>query len=256
MNDITSDQRTPPKKSRKPIFLGCGLAIMGALLITVILIAIGSYLLVTGAADCYEKEQSSSTSTTSARRHSPPLTTEDSPLSTTETSATPTTVEEESEIRTEQVRVLRIVDGDTIAVEADANRGLPGTDNDPSEHIVRILGIDTPELNARDQEPAECGAEEATAHLGELLTVQDAVLLTFDPGTDETDRFGRSLAYVVTHDDRDIGFTMVTDGYAGAWYPPSEPTPTNYPAYAEAERKATAEGAGAHGKCEGTLGRD
>lgn len=256
MNDIATDQQTPPKKSRKQVFLGCGLVVMIALLITVILIAIGSYLLVRGAADRYEKEQSSSASTTSAKRHSPPSTTEGSPRPTTEVSTPPTTIEEEPQIRTEQVRVLRIVDGDTIAVEADDARGLPGTDNDPSEHIVRILGIDTPELNARDQEPAECGAEEATAHLGELLTIQDAVLLTFDPVTDKTDRFGRSLAYVMAPDDRDIGFTMVTDGYAGAWYPPSEPTPTNYPAYAEAERKATAEGAGAHGKCEGTLGRD
>jgi micrococcal nuclease len=76
------------------------------------------------------------------------------------------------------VRVVRVVDGDTIVIE--------------SGERVRYIGIDTPEL-MREGREAEPLAEEARA-LNSRLVEGKWVRLEFDQ--EHRDRFGRILAYV------------------------------------------------------------
>ena len=84
----------------------------------------------------------------------------------------------------ERVVVRHVVDGDTIAVErADGERV-----------SVRLIGIDTPESVA-PQEERNC--EEgvlASEHMKSLVNAGDTLWLQFD--TSGEDRYGRLLAYV------------------------------------------------------------
>lgn len=153
-----------------------------------------------------------------------------------------------------QTKLLRIIDGDTIAV-APVEGVLPGTNAAGDEHSVRMLGIDTPEMNFHDPADPECGAEEATEHLEELLPVDHDVILTFDEKADHTDRYDRSLAYVANLGLDDINLAMVADGYAEPWYPKSAPEPTRVPEYTKAAEKAEADNLGSYAECS-DIGRD
>jgi len=150
------------------------------------------------------------------------------------------------------VTFIRVVDGDTIAVApTDA---LPATNDSGTEHVVRLLGIDTPEMNKMSEEAPECGAEAATAQLEALVGQNSSLSLVFDAQADQTDRYGRSLAYVQLPDGTDLALNMAAGGFAEAWYPSGEPEPERFGSYAAAEDSAAASGAGSHATCD-TIGR-
>lgn len=148
--------------------------------------------------------------------------------------------------------VVRVVDGDTIAVHPDA--AFPATNESGTEHVIRLLSIDTPEMNKMGDAPAECGAQAALDYLAGLLGAGDEVAVIFDSRADQTDRYGRSLAYVQLADGTDVALSMVRDGFAAAWYPQGEPEPERYPAYVEAQQAAASSNAGAHASCD-SIGR-
>jgi micrococcal nuclease len=80
--------------------------------------------------------------------------------------------------------VARTVDGDTLELADQVG----GTDR------VRLIGVDAPELQGEDGRPEPC-AEEAAAFTADALEGQDVLLV---PGEEETDDYGRLLAYVWT----------------------------------------------------------
>ena len=148
--------------------------------------------------------------------------------------------------------LIRVVDGDTITVVPDAN--FPATSDSGSEHTIRMLGIDTPEMNKMSDKNPECGATEAGNYLGDLLTANAGnvqILVIFDARADHTDRFGRSLAYIELNDatHTDVNLTMVADGFAEAWYPKGEPEPERFSSYRDAQEGAVAANAGQHAFC-------
>lgn len=155
---------------------------------------------------------------------------------------------------TEVIEIIRVVDGDTIAVVPTDQ--LPATNERGTEHYVRVLGIDAPEMNKMGDAPEECGAQDATDHLVTLLNDQQSVSLVFDTISDHTDRFGRSLAYVETTGGQpvDVGHEQIRAGFAEAWYPQSEPEPGRYAGYLAAQEEAAAARLGAFGAC-GSVGR-
>ncbi len=79
------------------------------------------------------------------------------------------------------VRVVRVVDGDTIEVRLD------GRDED-----VRLIGVDTPETVKPDT-PVQCFGERASHFTKRRLTGK-RVRLVF--GVERRDVYGRLLAYV------------------------------------------------------------
>jgi micrococcal nuclease len=83
-------------------------------------------------------------------------------------------------------RVVKIADGDTITVRT----------GDGQRRKVRLLAIDTPESYATRYGYTECGGEEAKEAMRRLVAASPRVKLTTDPSQDETDRYGRLLAYV------------------------------------------------------------
>lgn len=117
--------------------------------------------------------------------------------------------------RAVDVTVIHVVDGDTIDVR------LP----DGSEDTVRLVGIDTPEVNV-ENEPAEyegvpdteAGARclrRAGHSASEYLTgrLGSNVTLAFDPRTDRRGGYDRLLAYVYQNRSN-LNHELVAAGHA------------------------------------------
>ncbi|HYZ92939.1 MAG TPA: thermonuclease family protein [Actinomycetota bacterium] len=90
-----------------------------------------------------------------------------------------------------QVRVVRVVDGDTLVLDGVGR--------------ARLIGIDTPEVHGKSQ----CLGREASAHTERLLG--DRALVAFD--VDPVDRYGRALVYVWSK-GAFLNATLVADGFA------------------------------------------
>ena len=136
---------------------------------------------------------------------------------------------------TEDGRVTRVVDGDTLKVHV-AGR----------EETVRVLGIDTPELH-KPGTPVECGAR-AAARAMERFAAGRRVELVTDPSQDERDRYGRLLAYVDGR--RDLGEAMVRSGWAEVYVFEDEPF-ARLDRYRAAARAARSAGRGVQSACGG-----
>ena len=115
-----------------------------------------------------------------------------------------------------EVRVLDVVDGDTVNVQ------LP----DGSEDTVRLVGIDTPEVHT-ETAPSEfegvpdttagraclrAAGEDASASLDSRVEGEPVTLLV-DPNTDRRGGYGRLLAYV-SHDGQNVNYALVEAGHA------------------------------------------
>lgn len=108
-------------------------------------------------------------------------------------------------IPTPTAEVLRVVDGDTIAVRDD-NRG---------RLKVRIIGLDSPEVH-RPGMSVGCFGPEASEYADKMLTGQRVALVS-DPDGDQTDRYGRTLAEVFLSDGRNFAVESVRTGHAKAY---------------------------------------
>ena len=97
--------------------------------------------------------------------------------------------------------VLKVVDGDTIHVDANGKR-----------LKIRMIGLDTPET-VDPRKPVQCFGLEASAQAKTILGGQSVYLET-DPSQDTVDRFGRTLAYVWTESGRLFNLDMITDEFA------------------------------------------
>lgn len=101
--------------------------------------------------------------------------------------------------------VLKVVDGDTIDIRDD-NRG---------RLRIRVLGIDTPETK-KPGYSVGCWGPEATQFAKDTLVGQ-RVALVLDPTQDRTDRYGRTLAYLVKGDGWDYSVEAARAGAALAY---------------------------------------
>jgi endonuclease YncB( thermonuclease family) len=93
-----------------------------------------------------------------------------------------------------QVRVERVVDGDTVVL-SDIGK-------------VRLIGIDTPEVYGR----VECYGRAASAFVKRSLP--EGARVRYRLGVEERDRYGRALAYVWLPDGRMFNQILAERGYA------------------------------------------
>lgn len=133
------------------------------------------------------------------------------------------------------VKVTRVVDGDTIDV-----RSASGTVR------VRLLGIDAPETSHYGS-TADCGGKAATNAMRALVTGR-TVTVTTDPRSDAIDKYGRTLGYVDLA-GTDVGLRMITDGMAEAWHPAHSAVPTRDAQYRAAQKVAEAHKTGEWAHC-------
>ncbi|MBN1755520.1 thermonuclease family protein [bacterium] len=98
------------------------------------------------------------------------------------------------------LRVKYTIDGDTIVL------------ND-GRH-VRLIGIDTPEMNYRSPTPPEPFAREATRFTDSLATGRLCYLVYNSTG-DKVDRYGRTLAFVyLLPDSMLLNGEIIKNGYS------------------------------------------
>lgn len=103
--------------------------------------------------------------------------------------------EREDSPEIEKVRLIRVVDGDTLLVETDAG-----------ETYVRLIGVNAPESVAPDEYLEKTGKENtdegkaASEFVRELLSGMDHLWLEYDE--ERTDQYGRTLAYAWLSEDR------------------------------------------------------
>lgn len=130
-------------------------------------------------------------------------------------------------------RVVRVVDGDTVHVVVG------GRDLD-----VRILGIDTPETKD-PRKPVQCWGPQASAFAHAQLDGA-TVTLRSDPTQDVTDRYGRTLAYVIEPNGVNYSIAAARAGAARSYTYEHNPV-TLESAIVQAERHAQAADAGLWG---------
>ena len=122
-----------------------------------------------------------------------------------------------------KARVVRAGDGDTIDVRIGSRKAR-----------VRLLGVDTGELGADD--PVVRAWAKAAKSFTELALVGEEVELLSDPGSDDRDRYGRLLRYVLVGDGtRSHNESLVREGYACVY---RKFDFALKPAFLEAERQA------------------
>ena len=98
-------------------------------------------------------------------------------------------------------RVLKVIDGDTLAIEMSGK-----------SETLRLIGINTPET-VDPRKPVECFGKEASDKAKKLLTGQD-IKVEKDPTQDERDKYNRLLVYVYKEDGLFFNKYMVEEGYA------------------------------------------
>lgn len=103
--------------------------------------------------------------------------------------------------------VERVVDGDTLVVSGDAGAVLPTA----GEHRVRLLLVDTPEVDGPDA-AEECLGPESSAFTTDLLPAGSTVLLAADE--ERVDQYDRLLAYVWTTDGVFVNEALTANGLA------------------------------------------
>ena len=121
--------------------------------------------------------------------------------------------------------VLKVVDGDTIDIR----------DDDRGRLRVRILGIDTPETK-KPGYTVGCWGPEATEFAKSTMLGQ-RVALEPDPTQDRTDRYGRTLAYLVRADGWDYSVEAARAGTAKSYVYGGVPV-ARYDAIEAAQREA------------------
>lgn len=127
--------------------------------------------------------------------------------------------------------VLKVVDGDTIDIRDDVRGRLR----------VRILGIDTPETK-KPGYTAGCWGPEAT-EFAKSSMIGQRVALVPDPTQDQTDRYGRTLAYLVRADVWDYSVEAARAGAAHSYVYGGVPV-SRYNAIEAAETEARNAGRG------------
>ena len=132
--------------------------------------------------------------------------------------------------------VLDVFDGDTVRVRMAGYEG-----------PVRIVGIDTPEIE-HPGKPAGCFGTEAAAATRAWL--QDRTV-ELTPALEQRDRYDRLLAQVVPYDGpiggRDLARTLALSGFAREL--PIAPNTDDAPAIAAAVRSAQRHGRGLWSAC-------
>ena len=110
------------------------------------------------------------------------------------------------------VKVIKVVDGDTVDVDIDLGFGVMLKDE-----RVRIMGIDTPESRTRDTVEDLFG-EAAKARLKELMVNGGKLITTEDKkGEDMKGKFGRILGDFKV-DGRKVTEILVEEGHAVAYF--------------------------------------
>ena len=132
--------------------------------------------------------------------NSPEVNTASAAAAVEDGSATSSEEVEEDEPEEELYDVIKVVDGDTIAISM----------NGKSE-TIRLIGIDTPET-VDPRTAVQCFGKEATAKLKSIIGKR--VGIERDEREGERDKYDRLLAYIYTEEGLFLNKYMIEQGFA------------------------------------------
>jgi len=157
---------------------------------------------------------------------SPIVTSESTPEINSEESSRPQQTPIPLGVSRERVRVVKVVDGDTVKLE--------------DGRVIRYIGIDTPET-VHPSKPIQCYGKEASYKNRELVEGKEIEL---EKDVSEVDKYGRSLRYIWIGDIF-VNEYLVREGFAqSSSYPPDVKYQDGF---VEAQRLAREEGKGLWG---------
>ncbi len=159
-------------------------------------------------------------------------------------SSLPSPARNESTGESSLVKITRVIDGDTMDVRF----------KDGSTDRVRLLGVDTPETNAKNK-PDEYGditdlkcltrwGNKSDDYAKKVLDGRE-VLLVFDEEAGERGYYGRLLAYIEI-DGYDFNESLISRGYARVY---EEGTSSREERYLSEQNKVISAGTGLWGDC-------
>ncbi len=99
-------------------------------------------------------------------------------------------------------QVVYIYDGDTIKVNLDGK-----------EEKIRLLGIDTPEMNYESKKKPDCYAQNAKDKLKNMIG-NSCIKLKSDKLSGDKDKYDRLLRYIYLPDGKFLNMELVKQGYA------------------------------------------
>jgi micrococcal nuclease len=109
--------------------------------------------------------------------------------------------------------IISVTDGDTVKVSFDNYK--ENTLFNETE-TIRLIGVNTPELNLHKEEPAEYYSEEARNYTNQYY--QKKVLIQLDHNFSIRDKYSRLLAYIYSAEDKAfINYDLIKNGY-GIYY--------------------------------------
>jgi micrococcal nuclease len=106
-----------------------------------------------------------------------------------------------------QAYVLKIYDGDTIRVEIDLGFGLTWKGSDGKGVVIRLYGIDTPEVRGKSRPEGLISRD----RLRERILNKKITLKTFK---DSTGKYGRYLGVILDENNENINDWLITEGLA------------------------------------------
>jgi len=115
-----------------------------------------------------------------------------------------------------RVKIIKVVDGDTVDVDIDLGFGVTLTDE-----RVRIMGIDTPESRTRDKVEKVFGKAAKQALLDMLGETSILKTQINRDGEDMKGKFGRILGdFIVQHkgEEKSVVKALIEDGHAVDYY--------------------------------------
>ncbi|WP_074377254.1 thermonuclease family protein [Mycobacteroides abscessus] len=136
--------------------------------------------------------------------------------------------------------VIKVIDGDTITVASDERGRLK----------VRLIGLDSPET-VKPKTSVGCFGPEASQFAHRMLDGQRVALVS-DSSQGNTDKFGRTLAFVFLPNGQNFSVESVREGYAHAYV--FNHTPSRYAeqiAAAEQEARDAHRGLWSPATCDG-----
>jgi micrococcal nuclease len=97
-----------------------------------------------------------------------------------------------------QYQVSRVIDGDTIEIKKGATK-----------LIVRLVGIDAPEVSHKKHEPGQPYSQQSTKHLAKIALNRSADVRSYG-----ADRNGRTLGEVFLLGGKNVNIEMIQAGLA------------------------------------------
>ena len=159
-------------------------------------------------------------------------------------SSLPAPLKSESTEKSSIVKITKVIDGDTMDVQF----------KNGSTDRVRLLGVDTPETNAKNK-PNEYGditdlkcltrwGDKSDDYAKKVLDGKE-VNLVFDEDAGERGYYGRLLAYIEI-DGYDFNESLISRGYARVY---DEGTSSREQRYLAMQHKVILQGIGLWGDC-------